>query len=102
MDKQSNRLNVLALALALATVWGATMFLFSLLANFFHIGGHLVEVIGNIYYGYSSSFFGGVVGALYGFFDGFVFGALIAWLYNFYSCCCCKKSAQCTLDQEEK
>jgi len=41
-----------------------------------------ISKIGAFYWGYTYSFFGGIVGLFWGFIDGFICGVLIAWFYN--------------------
>jgi hypothetical protein len=79
------RLNVKALALASAIVWGLCM-LFMGLANLIWggYGQQFLQLMASVYPGYHAlrSFSDVIVGTLYGAVDGLVGGAVCAWLYN--------------------
>jgi hypothetical protein len=77
-------LNVKALALTAALVWGGAILLVGvgnqISAGY---GSAFLDLIASIYPGYTPSGFGSVIVAtLYGMLDGLVGGAIVAWLYN--------------------
>jgi len=78
------KLSIKSVAITLAIIWGAAVFLVGL--------GHLLApdygtaflgVVASIYPGYEVGGFGSViVGTLYAALDGAIGGAIFAWLYN--------------------
>ncbi|MFZ0200394.1 MAG: bacteriophage holin [Candidatus Sulfotelmatobacter sp.] len=78
-------LNIKALALASAILWGLAMLVVGL-ANLVwgDYGQQFLQTMSSIYLGYHAtrSIVEVVVGGLYGAVDGFVGGAVFAWLYN--------------------
>lgn len=76
------KLNVKALALACGIVWGLSVFLLTYWYLIFGHPGLTLDKLRNIYFGYSVTWFGGIVGLIWGFIDGFIGGAFLAWLYN--------------------
>jgi len=80
------KLSILAFGAAVGILWGASIFLLSLLyaATGGTYGWDWLQLIASCYPGFAAS--GGVVDGLvgfgYGLLDGFVWGALLAWLYN--------------------
>lgn len=78
-------LNIKALALASAILWGLAMLAVGL-ANLVwgDYGQQFLQTMSSIYLGYHAtrSIVEVVVGGLYGAVDGFVGGAVFAWLYN--------------------
>ena len=81
------KINIKALSLTIAIVWGGSILLIGL-ANLIWIGygANFLEVAYSIYPGYRgpSSFGQVIVGTLYGVVDGFVGGLIIGWLYNLF------------------
>jgi len=81
------KINIKALSLTVAIVWGGSILLIGS-ANLIWttFGVAFLEVIASIYPGYqaASSFGEVIVGTLYGLVDGFVGGLIIGWLYNFF------------------
>ena len=81
-------LNIRAIALTAAVLWGGCFFLTSL-ANLVwpSYGGLWLDLGASIYPGYNGpSGFGSVlVLTLYGFLDGAIAGAIFAWLYNAFA-----------------
>ncbi len=79
------KLNIKALALASAILWGLAMLVVGL-ANLTwgNYGQQFLQIMSSIYLGYHAtrSIVEVVVGGLYGAVDGFVGGAVFAWLYN--------------------
>lgn len=82
-----------AFGCALGLIWGLGMLLLGWLGWLFNCGLPMIHVFGSVYYGFSPSFWGGVLGGLWGAVDFFIFGALVAWVYNCCLCCCCPRSA---------
>ncbi len=79
------RLNVKALAIAGAVVWGGGFLLVGLLNLLFRsYGVTFLELAASIYPGYHGpgGFGSVVVGTLYAVLDGAVTGGILAWLYN--------------------
>ncbi len=79
------KINIKALSLTVAIVWGGSILLIGL-ANLIGYGAAFLEVASSIYPGYRgpSSFGQVIVGTLYGVVDGFVGGLIIGWLYNLF------------------
>ncbi len=81
------RMNIKALSLTVAIVWGGSILLIGL-ANLIWTtyGVAFLEVGASIYPGYrgGSSFGQVIVGTLYGLVDGFMGGLIIGWLYNLF------------------
>jgi hypothetical protein len=81
------KLNVKALVLSLAILWGLAVFLTGL-ANFIWPGfaGAFLKVIASLYPGYKASgtFEDLIVGTLYAVLDGAVGGWIFARLYNYW------------------
>jgi len=89
LDGESNmKLNIKALALAAAILWGAGMFLTGI-ANMVYpqYGTVFLTVMGTIYPGYQpfTGISSVVIGALYGFVDAGIAAAILAWLYNCFA-----------------
>ena len=82
------RLNVKALAFALALVWAGAIFVTGL-ANLIWpgYGEAFLQMVGSIYPGYRGgiSFLQVILGTLYGLLDGFIGGLILGWLCNLFS-----------------
>ena len=78
------KLNIKALALASAILWGLAMLLMSLANLIWGSYGQFLQIISSVYPGYHAtrSIAEVIVGTLYGAGDGLVGGAVFAWLYN--------------------
>ena len=79
------KLNIKALSLTVAIVWGGSILLIglgNLMANTYGVA--FLEVAASIYPGYqaASSFGDVIVGTIYGLVDGLIGGLLIGWVYN--------------------
>ncbi|MFH1444010.1 MAG: bacteriophage holin [Candidatus Peregrinibacteria bacterium] len=74
--------NVKALALTCGIFWSASLILFALLAMQTGMGSSMVDMLSEVYLGYSSTPVGLLYGAVWGFLDGLICGAIFAWLYN--------------------
>ncbi len=79
------KLNIKALALTSAILWGLAMLVMSL-ANLIwgNFGQQFLQAMSSVYPGYHAtrSIAEVIVGTLYGAVDGLVGGAVFAWLYN--------------------
>lgn len=73
-----------ALGLAAGLLWGGGCF-FAGLTAIFGWGDRFVEVMGDIYLGYSPGIIGALIGGIWGFIDAFIGGFLLALLYNFFA-----------------
>ena len=80
------KLDVKALALTGAIVWGGLALFLTGLANLIWpgYGQGFLDAVATLYPGYhaTASFGQVIVGTLYGALDGAVVGAIFAWLYN--------------------
>jgi hypothetical protein len=74
-----------ALGLTLGIIWGLTVMIGTWWLLYMGSPGSTIAKLGAFYYGYSYSFFGGIIGLIWGFIDGFICGFVFAWLYNFLS-----------------
>ncbi len=79
------KLNIKALALASAILWGLGMLVMTL-ANLVSgsYGAQFLQLMSSVYPGYHATRSIGevIVGTLYGAVDAFICGAVFAWLYN--------------------
>jgi hypothetical protein len=76
-----NKLQPLALGIAVGVLWALYVFFAGIFA-IFSWGNVLVATLGSFYLGYGPSIVGAIIGAIWAFTDGFVAGAVIAWIYN--------------------
>lgn len=76
------KLDVKALGLTLAIVWGASMLIMGLVAMGTNYGVVFVNVLSTMYLGYRPTIAGSIIGAIWGFVDAGIAGVIIAWLYN--------------------
>ncbi len=80
------KLDIKALALTAALVWGVLAMFVTGLANLIwpSYGAAFLQLMASVYPGYSAAPTLGqvVVGTLYGLVDGAIAGAIIGWLYN--------------------
>jgi hypothetical protein len=76
------QLNVRALALTSALMWGFGLLLLTWWILLFDGATGAVTFIGKIYRGYNLSFGGSLIGFVWAFIDGLIGGAIFAWLYN--------------------
>jgi hypothetical protein len=76
------KLNVKAFALTCGILWGLAVLLITWWLLIIGAPGKQISNIASFYFGYSYSWFGGVIGLLWGFVDGLICGAIFAWLYN--------------------
>ena len=76
------KLNVKALAVSGAILWGAVILLITWWILLWDGPSDEVTFLAKVYRGYSISFMGSLIGMLWGLMDGAIGGALLAWLYN--------------------
>ncbi|MFW9928611.1 MAG: bacteriophage holin [Candidatus Thorarchaeota archaeon] len=74
-----------ALGLSLGLIWGFTVLISTWWLLIVGSHGKFITHLKKFYFGYSFSWFGGIVGLLWGFVDGFICGFLIALLYNIFN-----------------
>lgn len=63
-------------------LWGFCMFICTILAVYTGYASQFLNMMVDIYPGYTISWVGAIVGMMYGFIDGFVGLFLLGWLYN--------------------
>ncbi|PIR98681.1 MAG: hypothetical protein COT88_00210 [Candidatus Colwellbacteria bacterium CG10_big_fil_rev_8_21_14_0_10_41_28] len=76
------KLDPKAFGLASGILWGAMMFVLTIMAHFWGYSSQLLQIMADIYPGYSLTLGGSIAGAIYGFIDGFIGAYLLAMLYN--------------------
>ena len=78
------KLNIKALALASAILWGLAMLVMGLANLIWGSYGQFLQMMSSVYPGYHATrtIAEVIVGTLYGAGDGLVGGAVFAWLYN--------------------
>jgi Na+/proline symporter len=79
------QLHKTALGLTFGIMWGLTVMVGTWWLLYMCSPGGTISKLGVFYYGYSYSFFGGIIGFVWGFIDGFICGFVFAWLYNLLS-----------------
>jgi len=70
------------LGVAGGILWGAVMFICTLLALFTGYSQEFLQLMASIYPGYGISFGGAFIGFIYGFIDAAIGLYILAWLYN--------------------
>ena len=75
-------LNAKNLGLAGGILWGACLFLFTLIATYSNYGTEILNLVASIFPGYTISVAGSFIGLIYAFIDGFIGLYLLALLYN--------------------
>ena len=76
-----NKIQPLALGIAIGVLWALYVFFIGI-AAMFGWGNALVDVLASLYIGYEASVIGAIIGAIWAFIDGFIAGVVIAWIYN--------------------
>lgn len=76
------KLDVKAFALAWGIIWGAVMFVMTLIAALTGYGSVFAGFFTTIYPGYSVTVVGSFIGGVYGFLDMGILCLLFALLYN--------------------
>ncbi|MFC1484601.1 bacteriophage holin [Candidatus Neomarinimicrobiota bacterium] len=80
------KLSIKALGLACGIIWGLAIFLLTYWFLLRGFEGETLSRLGNLYLGYSVTWYGGFIGLVWGFIDGFIGGTVLAWLYNRFAC----------------
>lgn len=75
-------MKVKRLALTFGIVWGATLFLTTLLNLYTGYGADFLNIWVGIYPGFTVTLLGSVVGFVYGFLDMFVGVYIVVWVYR--------------------
>lgn len=79
---RDSSLDIRSLGLALGVLKGLCLLFLGLIAWGPGWSFAIVELIGQLYIGYTPTLVGSIIGGVYGLIDGFIAGALLAWLYN--------------------
>jgi hypothetical protein len=80
------RLNVKALGLTCAILWGLGIFVLTWWIIAFEGTSTQPNLLSQGYRGYTMTPIGSIIGLVWGFFDGLVGGVLFAWFYNKLAC----------------
>ena len=92
MATEQHKLKKCAFGISLGLTWAAGLVALVIInACYPHWGNQMIQIFGDVYLGYKTSFIGAIYGALWGFADGFIGGFFIALFYNLSQCCCSKK-----------
>lgn len=75
-------LNPIKLGTSGGILWGLGMFICTILAIYTGYSAKFLNIMADIYPGYTISWLGTIIGFIYGFLDGFVGLFLLAWIYN--------------------
>lgn len=75
-------LNPIKLGISGGILWGFCMFICTILAIYTGYSAKFLDLMADIYLGYSISWPGAFIGFAYGFIDGFLGLFLLGWLYN--------------------
>jgi hypothetical protein len=75
-------LNAKNLGLAGGIVWGAVLFLVTIISVLTGYASGFLGIFTSLYPGYSITWLGSFIGLVYGFIDAFVGLWLFAWIYN--------------------
>lgn len=70
------------LGVSAGIIWGISMFICTILSIYFDYSTKFLNIMADIYPGYSISWSGSFVGLAYGFLDSFTGFFLIGWVYN--------------------
>ncbi len=76
------KLNIKAMTLTFAIIWGVGLFLLTWWIILFDGPGTAPNLVSKIYRGYTITPLGSCIGFLWAFVDGAFGGACIAWIYN--------------------
>jgi len=76
------KLNLKALGFAAGIIWGAAVFLMTLVSIGSGYGDKALKGVASIYPGYSVSVGGSFIGLIYGFVDGFICALIFGLIYN--------------------
>ena len=70
------------LGLAGGILWGAAMFICTVLSLYIGYSTEFLQLMSTVYPGYTITWAGAFIGLLYGFVDAFIGLYILAWLYN--------------------
>lgn len=76
------KLHVKAFGLTIGLIWGIGLFLMTWWIIAFDGASTEVNMLGQLYRGYTITPMGSIYGLIWGFFDGLIGGVIVAWLYN--------------------
>lgn len=76
------KIEIKRLAMAAGILWGAAIFVVTLISLANGYGSEFLNILVNVYPGYSISALGSVIGLVYGFIDAFVWVYLLWWVYS--------------------
>ena len=76
------KLNAKALAFSAGILWGAAVFVITMVTLLRGTPGQHVGLLAGVYPGYAVTYLGSIIGLVYGFVSAAVLGWLLAWLYN--------------------
>ncbi len=80
---QNTQIKPLPFGISLGLVWGALLFITTLISYYTSYANLFLKVLAeSIYPGYSISPIGSILGFIYGFLDGFICGTAIIFIYN--------------------
>lgn len=80
--KEGLMLNPIKLGISGGILWGLSMFICTIPAMYFGYFSKFLNIMADIYPGYTISWLGAFVGLIYGFFDAFFGLFILAWIYN--------------------
>jgi hypothetical protein len=78
------KVNEIALALALGSVYGIIMLVFGLLSTLTGWGSEALRLHSGFFIGWGPTVLGSIVGAIWGIIFGAIFGYILGILYNFF------------------
>jgi len=81
-ESKAAMLSPLRLGMAGGIIWGVSMFICTILAINIGYSERFLDIMMDIYPGYSISGAGTILGLVYGFIDGFAGFFLLGWIYN--------------------
>lgn len=77
------KLKPIALGITAGILWGACVFLITLISYYTDYAKAFLEALpGSFYPGYRITVGGSFIGLAYGLVDGFICGFIFGWLYN--------------------
>jgi hypothetical protein len=82
VKRRTKMIDAKRFGLAGGILWGGYMFLATIISLYTGYGETLLNIMGELYWGYAISWLGAFVGLAYGFVDGFISFYIIGWLYN--------------------
>ena len=76
------KLNGKAFGFASGIIWGATIFLATMIVALRGGSGELIRKLARFYIGYQPTLAGAFIGLIYGFIHAFIVGVIFAAIYN--------------------